>query len=164
MSYSAEFAHGDETKRVSARHLSGTRYQIQVGDALHEVDAIRLPDGRVRFTMNDRTLEADAAPCAKSQQVRVDGQTWLLTPAKRGGAGGGEASGDIEAQMSGTIAKVLVSNGDTVEVGDPIVVLTAMKMEHKLCAGIAGTVGELSAAEGETVDQGVLLARVTPTE
>jgi biotin carboxyl carrier protein len=41
-------------------------------------------------------------------------------------------------------------------------VLTAMKMEHKLTAGIAGVVESVGVAEGATVEQGATLAVVSP--
>ena len=50
--------------------------------------------------------------------------------------------------MQGTIIKVAVSEGDTVEVGDLIVVLEAMKMENPVTATKAGTVTGLDAEQG----------------
>jgi acetyl-CoA/propionyl-CoA carboxylase biotin carboxyl carrier protein len=53
--------------------------------------------------------------------------------------------------MQGTIVKVLVEAGDTVEVGQTIVVLEAMKMENSVNAAIAGTVKEVRVAVGDSV-------------
>ena len=157
-----DFVQGDEVVSVTLRHLSGDRYQVRVGDAMHEVEASRLPDGRVRYTIDGETLEADSAKCGRALQVRVAGRTWRLEPAEgraRQAEGGG---GVIEAPMTGTVEKVLVEAGERVEEGAPIVVLTAMKMEHKLTAGIAGAVAELNAEVGATVDEGTVLARIEP--
>jgi acetyl-CoA/propionyl-CoA carboxylase biotin carboxyl carrier protein len=83
--------------------------------------------------------------------------------AKRGGSGGGGsgsaiASGSVEAPMQGTIVKVLVEVGQTVEVGAGIVVLEAMKMENQINAEKAGTVKEIKVAAGDTVGGGDILA------
>ena len=60
--------------------------------------------------------------------------------------------------MQGTIVKVNVSAGDTVEVGDAIVVLEAMKMENNVTAEKAGTVTEIRVTEGDSVGGGDVVA------
>ncbi|MBO4238541.1 acetyl/propionyl/methylcrotonyl-CoA carboxylase subunit alpha [Pseudonocardia alni] len=84
-------------------------------------------------------------------------------PRKRGGKGGGgaKASGDaVTAPMQGTIIKIAVSEGDTVEVGDLIVVLEAMKMENPVTATKAGTVTGLDAEQGASVTQGTVICEI----
>ncbi len=81
---------------------------------------------------------------------------------KRGGASGGGggaiASGSVEAPMQGTIVKVLVEVGQSVEVGAGIVVLEAMKMENQINAEKAGVVKEIKVTAGDTVGGGDVLA------
>jgi len=69
-----------------------------------------------------------------------------------GAAGGG--SGNVEVPMQGTIVKVLVEVGQTVEVGQSVVVLEAMKMENQITAEKAGTVKEIKVKAGDTVGAG----------
>ncbi len=76
----------------------------------------------------------------------------------RGGSGGGSGSGDVTVPMQGTIVKVLVAVGDTVDVGDAIVVLEAMKMENNVTAEKAGTIKEIRVAEGDSVGAGDVVA------
>jgi acetyl-CoA/propionyl-CoA carboxylase biotin carboxyl carrier protein len=71
-----------------------------------------------------------------------------------GGAGGGGGSGNVEVPMQGTIVKVLVAVGDTVEAGQAVVVLEAMKMENQITADKAGTVKEVKVSAGATVGAG----------
>ena len=79
--------------------------------------------------------------------------------AKKGA--GAAASGDsLTSPMQGTIVKVAVEDGATVEAGDLIVVLEAMKMEQPLNAHKAGTVTGLSAAVGEVVTSGAALCDI----
>jgi acetyl-CoA/propionyl-CoA carboxylase biotin carboxyl carrier protein len=68
------------------------------------------------------------------------------------------AGGDIVAPMQGTILKVVVEEGAGVSVGDPIVVLEAMKMETTIAATRAGTVTEVRVSGGENVGAGQVLA------
>ncbi len=67
------------------------------------------------------------------------------------------AAGSLVAPMPGTIVRVNVAEGDAVEDGDELVVLEAMKMEHRVLAPQAGTVTEVRVRPGETVDAGVVL-------
>ena len=71
---------------------------------------------------------------------------------------GGAGSGRITAPMQGTILKVLVAEGDEVEVGQSVLVLEAMKMENHINAETAGTVKEIRVAAGDTVGPGDVLA------
>ena len=76
-------------------------------------------------------------------------------------AGGAAASGDsLTSPMQGTIVKVAVQDGASVEAGDLIVVLEAMKMEQPLNAHKAGTVSGLSAAVGEVVTSGAAICEI----
>jgi acetyl-CoA/propionyl-CoA carboxylase biotin carboxyl carrier protein len=80
------------------------------------------------------------------------------TAGKKSGAA---ASGDsLTAPMQGTIVKVAVADGDTVEAGDLIVVLEAMKMEQPINAHKAGTVSGLTAEAGAVVTSGSVICEL----
>ena len=80
-----------------------------------------------------------------------------------GAAGaGGAGSGEVRTPMQGTIIKVLVADGDTVETGQPVVVLEAMKMENNLLATCAGTVSEVRVSAGDLVGGGDLVVMIEP--
>ena len=59
--------------------------------------------------------------------------------------------------MQGTIVKVLVNVGDTVEAGQSLLVLEAMKMENHINAEQGGTVAEVRVDAGDTVGAGDVL-------
>ncbi|MDE0236042.1 MAG: acetyl-CoA carboxylase biotin carboxylase subunit [bacterium] len=73
-------------------------------------------------------------------------------------SGGSAGSGEVTVPMQGTIVKVMVAAGDTVEAGDPIVVLEAMKMENNVCAEKSGTIAEVRVSEGDSVGGGDVVA------
>jgi biotin carboxyl carrier protein len=70
------------------------------------------------------------------------------------------AAGTVTSPMPGRIVKVSVSQGDSVEQGDTLCVVEAMKMEHSVKAPCAGVVGELHAFQGAQVEDGQVLAVV----
>jgi len=87
-------------------------------------------------------------------------------PRKRGGGGGSSAaSGDtLTSPMQGTIVKVAVEDGATVEAGDLVVVLEAMKMEQPIAAHKAGTISGLSAEVGAAVTSGAVICTIADAE
>ena len=72
--------------------------------------------------------------------------------------GGAAGSGNVTVPMQGTIVKVLVKVGDSVEVGEPICVLEAMKMENHINAESAGIVEDIRVKPGDTVGAGDVVA------
>ena len=60
----------------------------------------------------------------------------------------------VEAPMPGTILKVNVNVGDTVNEGDTVVVLEAMKMENEIVSPVDGTVTFVGVSKGATVESG----------
>jgi acetyl-CoA/propionyl-CoA carboxylase, biotin carboxylase, biotin carboxyl carrier protein len=77
---------------------------------------------------------------------------------RKSDAGGGGAPGALISPLQGTVLKVAVEQGATVEEGALVCVIEAMKMENEITAPSAGTVEELSVAEGGAVATGDTIA------
>jgi acetyl-CoA/propionyl-CoA carboxylase biotin carboxyl carrier protein len=76
--------------------------------------------------------------------------------------GGGGAGGDtLASPLQGNVFRVLVEPGDTVEEGQLLVIIEAMKMENEIFAHKAGTIAELPAEVGAAVSTGDTLAVIT---
>lgn len=73
------------------------------------------------------------------------------------------ASPEVRSPMPGTVVAVPVASGELVQVGDTIITVEAMKMEHKLVAPVTGTV-TLSARPGDLVKLDELLATIDPVD
>lgn len=71
------------------------------------------------------------------------------------------ADGRIKAPIPGMIARVLVEPGQTVEIGQPLIILEAMKMENEIRAPRDGIIAAVHVNEGRIVPRGELLAEVT---
>jgi acetyl-CoA carboxylase biotin carboxyl carrier protein len=67
-------------------------------------------------------------------------------------SGGGVAQ--VEAHITGTVWKIEVAVGDTVEEGDTVVILESMKMEMPVEAEDEGTVSAILVEEGQSVSEG----------
>jgi biotin carboxyl carrier protein len=67
---------------------------------------------------------------------------------------------DLSAPMPGLITEILVSIGDTVTEGEPILQMEAMKLVHSLCAGRSGRIASIHCKEGDTVPLGKSLIEI----
>jgi acetyl-CoA/propionyl-CoA carboxylase biotin carboxyl carrier protein len=75
-------------------------------------------------------------------------------------AGGAAGAGHVTVPMQGTIVKVLVEVGQTVEVGQAVAILEAMKMENHINAERSGTVTEVKVAAGQAVGAGDVIVEI----
>ena len=64
---------------------------------------------------------------------------------------------DVEAHITGTVWKIEVAVGDSVEEGDTVVILESMKMEIPVESEDDGTVKEIRCEEGQAVSEGDVL-------
>ena len=79
--------------------------------------------------------------------------------AKASKVGGASGTG-LTSPMQGTVVKIAVTDGQSVEIGDLIIVLEAMKMEQPLTAHKAGTITNIKGVIGETVASGTVLCDI----
>lgn len=75
-------------------------------------------------------------------------------------SGGGSSGTGLSSPMQGTVVKIAVEEGQSVEAGDLIIVLEAMKMEQPLNAHKSGVIKNLKAVIGETVASGTVLCDI----
>ena len=68
--------------------------------------------------------------------------------------------GEIRALMPGRVTSILVKQTDHVEVGSPLLILEAMKMQNEISSSIAGQVKSIGVREGETVKKDALLMEI----
>ena len=72
------------------------------------------------------------------------------------------SAGAFTAPMPGVVVSLLVAPGEPVTRGQPLLIMEAMKMEHRICAPAAGTVREFCFSAGDSVDGGEDLLRFDP--
>jgi biotin carboxyl carrier protein len=71
-----------------------------------------------------------------------------------------EVSGEVRANLPGQIVEILVSPGQTVPAGSPLVILDAMKMENELLAPKEGTVRTIAVRTGQILAKGDLILEI----
>jgi 3-methylcrotonyl-CoA carboxylase alpha subunit len=68
---------------------------------------------------------------------------------------------EVLSPLPGLVATVHVKAGDAVAAGDPVVTLQSMKMEIPIAADNDGTVAEVAVSEGDEIDTGALIVRIS---
>ena len=110
------------------------------------------------------------SPDARAFDVYVDGEMFIVEVDPRGDVGSPRRVGPgvrddeitLVAPMPGLVLRHLVAEGQTVDEGEQVLVMEAMKMENSLPSPIAGTIRSFPVAEGTSVEKGAVLAIVTP--
>ena len=131
---------GDETLSVSVRDRSAHSCTLHL-DGWQVPALATLTGGQLRAVLGDRTFSCD------NLLLRSSGDT--------------EASGGrVTAPMHGKVLEVAVSAGDPVSVGDRLVVIEAMKMQHQVAAPVAGQVREVLVSAGDQVSSDDLMVEI----
>jgi 3-methylcrotonyl-CoA carboxylase alpha subunit len=142
--------------------VAGAAHRIRVAAPSPRAVAAGATVEEVGFELADRPVRALVARLRDRVLVAVAGRTYVFETgeAARRGGDAGKRSGKVAAPMPGKVVTVLVQVGDTVDVGQPLVVLEAMKMESTLVAEVAGKVTAVAAVQGTTVEGGAVLVEI----
>jgi biotin carboxyl carrier protein len=157
-----------EEQTVEVRR-DGARVAAEVGGRAYELEARETEPGAYLFVLEGRVHECrvETADARGAAQVSVGGREFrvaLYDPRRLRAAGTGGAQREgravVAATMPGKVVRVLVEEGEAVEAGAGLVVVEAMKMQNELKSPKGGTVTELRARTGATVNAGDVLAVV----
>lgn len=128
---------------------------------LGEHKAVLERDGRLKIHLaNGESGYATVAKVGDYWWVHFSGHTFNFERIEPGATQGGN-DGGLTAPMPGKVLEVLVEVGQSVETGQTLMILEAMKMEHRILAAAAGTITDVYFSTADQVQQGsVLLAMV----
>jgi biotin carboxyl carrier protein len=166
MKLTAELA--GEKHRIEIKR-DGTRVSALIDGRSYELEAREQGAGVYLLLAGNRVFECrvDQSEAQRGRmEVHVGGDTHAVTLADPKRLRGAQLTGtqadataaQIVAPMPGKVVRVLVQQGAQVEAGDGILVVEAMKMQNEMKSPKAGTVTELHAAAGQTVNAGEILA------
>ena len=120
-----------------------------------------MADHRIVGDIDGELTAAIVLASATGVEVRIAGHGWQFAFAPpRAAAIAGPSDGRIAAPMPGRVLTFAVRPGQRVKAGERLLVLEAMKMEHRIVAPAAGTVRATHVAEGDQVSEGALLVEL----
>lgn len=159
--------------------INNEQFEIEIGPdgtltvngEPHEVDFLALDESLFSIITDDKSLELAIEENKGQYEVLLGGRLYegqvlderaLLMANRKGGLM--LNSGDVTSPMPGLIVEVSVSEGQTVEANETVVVLESMKMQNELKAPRSGVVEAVNVAAGQTVDKGALLVVISEPE
>lgn len=149
----------------------GETYRVKVGDRLYEVESASagplvrsLLIGRDQFEVAVRRNHGGHYVVTSGGATSVVEVVDPLTHLARASVAARRADAlqRVTAYMPGKVVSVLVEEGQTVEAGQGVVVLEAMKMENEIQAERAGIVRRIMVRSGEAVEGGDPLFELAP--
>jgi len=153
-------------------HIEGLPNNLAQLGAILSNPTFRAGDARTTLLAENPDIANAAAAKAPSVPLALLGQQALALgrgksapprPAASSSLRVKEGDEAIECPVSGTVVEVTVEIGATVDAGDTLLVLSAMKMETAITAPVAGVVTGIGAGKaGEVVIEGQILATIEP--
>ena len=136
-------------------------FSVSIDDNEHDVDFHKTADNLYSIIIDNKSYEVDISQNDSQFEILRNGDSFnvelmdemkkMLKEKEALSLSGRQV---LEAQMPGAILKTLVSKGDEVIEGDPLLILVAMKMENEITSPITGTVKEVFVKESDTVGAG----------
>jgi len=146
---SNEVRFGDATKSYHFQQQDNGRYLLRMGTKLYKIDNVEYDTHNITFTLDGNW-----------HTVTVRNELDLLLDRLGFKTPGEIGEGELNAPMPGKILEVLVKEGDEVELGQPVAILEAMKMENELKAPVAGTISTIAVSVGDSLDKNALILEI----
>jgi biotin carboxyl carrier protein len=125
------------------------------------VEVVEVRGNEAELRIDGRTVFVPFINKGTEVWFALDGEIWNVDVAEKGArTKARHRDHSMSAPMPGIVLKILVSVGQQVAKGTPLLILEAMKMEHQIVAPRDGTVAAIRCTEGELVQPGVDLVEI----
>lgn len=155
-----DFQHLNKDCHVEYRSRRDGKFRIRIGDSPDEllVTPYACGDGLVDIDIDGRRVRYDIDHQGMQWYVHGRSGDLQITELPRYPVSGiDEMAGGLTAPMPGAVLATEVNSGDKVSKGDLLLILEAMKMEHRITAPMNGIVSQLHVTTGDQVENGQLL-------
>ncbi len=138
--------------KIAHVNVNGIPFEIEMQKPINAAKHPALAAAKLSASV---APEAPAAPAQPAAQPAPAAKPQAAQPAAPAGAGN-----PVKAPLPGTINAINVKVGDTVGVGDVVIVLEAMKMQNNIEAEYAGTVTSILVNPGDSVMEGAVMLTI----
>ncbi|MDP2335194.1 MAG: acetyl-CoA carboxylase biotin carboxyl carrier protein subunit [Bacteroidota bacterium] len=140
------------------------KYKFSINGNQYETEILNIEDNIAEIEVNgtfykvelDKSLKAVKTP-KLIRQVAVPSTDSDPSVAKTSSPSGPKGAGSIKSPLPGVILEMYVREGDTVKMGQKLLMLEAMKMENNIEADKAGKVMSILKQKGDSVMEGDVL-------
>ncbi|MDG1135114.1 MAG: biotin carboxylase N-terminal domain-containing protein [Pseudomonadales bacterium] len=154
-----------EVVEVAYKRQRNGQFRVQVDEQTMQITCYASGQGNVDLDMDGRRLHFSVSPHGDDWLIHSsDGDLRLTELPRYPSTGADESGGGLTAPMPGSVLATQVAAGAKVAKGDLLVILEAMKMEHRITAPRDGVVESVHVSEGEQVENAQLLVTLTATE
>lgn len=159
------FKLGNRTYKVGFEEKEGLSL-FSIDGEQKEIEFLRIDETIYSILIDNESITVGVFREGKKIQVFHDGDLHEIEAVSGRDASQAEGAGslNITAPMHSRVVKILKKQGDSVEVGDSVVVVEAMKMESELKASASGTIKDIRIKEGETVEKDSVLVSLSDKE
>ncbi|MCG8633323.1 MAG: acetyl-CoA carboxylase biotin carboxyl carrier protein subunit [Desulfobacterales bacterium] len=157
----------EEAVTVDLETVSDNQARVKIDGTGYDLGFQRISDAGIQLRVNGRQINAWVEKGREGKTVVLNGRRYFIldrdeqgrshTPGK---PGAGDMPTAVTPPMPAIVIQVAVSEGDPVEKGDTVVVVSAMKMETSLKAPYSGKITRIGVAEGDKVMPGDILADI----
>ena len=159
-----------EQKSLTIASLpSGEGHTARIDGREYRLRWLPLNDNEWLLDVDGHPIRACLAARGSETWIFIDGETYLVEepgddrrPRRRGGPD--DQSRQVTPPMPSAVIRILTAEGDQVNRGQSLIVLSAMKMETTLTAPYRGVVKKIHTAVGAQVMPGVILMEIEPAE
>ncbi len=158
---------GETEVTVNYRPIRGGSFEIRLGEAEETKLATLLSINESRFEIQLDDIRASGYANKFGNRWCVDipaGSLTFIEKSRFPEPDITDVEGGLTAPMPGKILAIEVDEGDSVDSGQLLVLMDAMKMEHQIVAAFDGAVTEVRVAVGDQVDNGELLVVIAATD
>ena len=129
---------------IAKVNVNGIRFDVEMKQPINPASTLK----KVHVQAPKPVSRPSVAPAAQASPAPQ------ATPVPAG------TGSPVKAPLPGTITEVKVNIGDTIKVGDVVLVLEAMKMQNNIESEYEGTVTSITTKQGETVMEGAVLMTI----
>ena len=146
-----------------------SRYTLKINDHQYTAEVKEITAEQARIVIDDteytvELLELGRRPSAAPARPAAESPAVVSVPKARPSAASRGPGGTITAPLPGLILQLKVKEGDSVDAGQCVMVMEAMKMENQITAPHNGTVKKVFVTEGDSVSEGDALVEIARPE
>jgi len=154
--------HQDKSYAIKVNSNDGRKFQLKLGDEIFLVENVFLSKKNISYEVDQRLVSFDFQAKDKILNLYREGIKFVfenITNIYQGNEVDVQER-KIVAPITGSIAKILVKNGQMVSKDEAVVFVEAMKMEYKLVALKSGKVSGLKNKKGDLIEKGETLLEI----
>lgn len=145
---SLKISNGKQTSLINLKHLDDSYFSLIIDNQSIVIEAHR-SEGKIRIVINQNEYIVPVLNERKKIEAEI-----------MGGAENIDSQGEVLAPMPGLILRIEVEKGQTIHVGQPLIIMEAMKMENELRSKINGTIQDVLVKEDQKVEKNDLLLKI----